>query len=229
MYQQCLDAQYNPGIGDAAGAHSGAELAAGNPFCDLIQREYIAGTPNVYGADRRYKASYINQGGIKTDGIDLQLDWAWQVGSLFGNEGRLGLNVQTTFLNSYALSPFPGAPFQEYAGTTVNNSFDYKVFSTVNYTSGPISMGLRWQHLPGLDPDPTSSAGALAVDSHDQFDLFGRYTFNSKYELRAGIDNLMNADPEVVGATAVNANKSATSPVYDTFGRRFYVAFRVTL
>ena len=46
-------------------------LAAENPFCALIQREYVGGaplTPGNYAADRKYKAQFINQGGIKSEG-----------------------------------------------------------------------------------------------------------------------------------------------------------------
>src|SRR5690606_8849069 len=49
IYQQCLDSAFNPLIGDAPGSHSGAELAAGNPFCALIQREYVGGAPLTEG------------------------------------------------------------------------------------------------------------------------------------------------------------------------------------
>src|SRR5690606_29785565 len=55
VYQQCLDAQFNPLVGDAAGSHTGAELAAGNPYCALIRREYVPGVFE-FGADRRYNA-----------------------------------------------------------------------------------------------------------------------------------------------------------------------------
>ncbi len=76
IYQQCLDAQYNSLIGDAPGAHTGAELAANNPYCELIQREYLPAQQLVFGADRKFKAQYVNLGGIRTKGFDVQLDWS---------------------------------------------------------------------------------------------------------------------------------------------------------
>jgi iron complex outermembrane receptor protein len=39
IYQQCMDAQYNPLIGSAPGTYTGEELAAGNPYCAFINRE----------------------------------------------------------------------------------------------------------------------------------------------------------------------------------------------
>ena len=50
VYQQCLDPQYNSLIGSAPGTYTGEEVAAGNPYCDLINREYIDDGVNIYGA-----------------------------------------------------------------------------------------------------------------------------------------------------------------------------------
>jgi outer membrane receptor protein involved in Fe transport len=224
IYQQCLDAAFNPLIGDAPGAHTGAELAAGNPFCALIQREYVGGpplSPGNFGADRKYSAQFINQGGVLAEGVDVQAD--------FG-VGPFNVNINATFLDSYAESPFPGADFIEYAGTSQNASyFDYTLLSTVNYTRGPFTVGMRWQHLPSVDPPPGSAATALGIDSHDQIDLFGTWTFADRYTLRAGIDNLTNADPEVVGATTTDRNLGTTNSRYDQFGRRIFFGLQIAL
>jgi outer membrane receptor protein involved in Fe transport len=230
IYQQCLDGQYNSLIGSTAGSHSGAELAASNPFCALIQREYVANTPNVYGADRKYKAQYLNQGGITTRGIDVQLDWGTMLSDIgmASVPGAFSANIQYSKLGKYAIAAFPGAAFIDNAGTTVNSSFDYRLFTTLGYVAGPVSVGLRWQHLPGLDRAPGTPATTFGVESHDQFDLFGRWSMSSAYELRAGIDNLLNVDPEVVGATTTNNALNTTSPNYDTIGRRFFVAFKAS-
>jgi len=228
IYQQCLDARYNSLIGSAAGSHTGAELAAGNPFCALIQREYVAGTPNVFGADRKYSAQYLNQGGITTRGIDVQLDWGTPLADIgLGSvPGSFSANIQYSKLGKYAVAAFPGAAFIDNTGTTVNSSFDYRLFTTLGYNVGPVSVGLRWQHLPGLDTAPGSPPTSFGVEKHDQFDLFGRWAISGSYELRAGIDNLLNADPEIVGASTTNNAQGTTSSNYDTFGRRFFVAFK---
>jgi iron complex outermembrane receptor protein len=223
IYQQCLDAQYNPLIGDAPGSHTGAELAAGNPFCDLIQREYVGGaplTPGNYGADRKYSARYINQGGIKSEGVDLQVDWGI---------GAFNWNIQASFLQDYSESPFPGADFIDYTGTTVNSSFDYQLFSTLSYNKGPMSIGLRWQHLPQIDPSPSAAPDTRPTNSHNQFDVFGSWTFGDRYRFRWGIDNLLNADPEWVGATSMDNNIGSTNSNYDQIGRRVFLGLTVDM
>ncbi|MEJ1964879.1 MAG: TonB-dependent receptor [Gammaproteobacteria bacterium] len=235
VYQQCLDAQYNPLVGSAAGSHSGAELAAGNPYCALIQREYLAPS-SVFGADRKFKAQYVNLGAIKTSGIDVQLDWGSQFSDigLASVPGTVTANVQYSKLNSYAMSPFPGGAFVENEGTGVN--FSYRVFSTLAYTNGAYSVGVRWQYWPGTDPAPGAAANAVGVRSHKQADMFARWSINDTYEVRAGIDNLLNANPEVVGAAYDAANPinnnaavGTSSSSFDTFGRRFFVGVKASL
>jgi outer membrane receptor protein involved in Fe transport len=236
VYQQCLDGQYNPLIGSAAGSHTGAELAAGNPYCALIQREYIPAQNLVFGADRKFKAQYVNLGAIQTSGVDVQLDWSSHFADLGMSSvpGSLSANVTYTRVNKYDIVPFPGAAAVDNNGSGFN--FKYRTFATLTYSNAAFSVGLRWQYWPSLDPAPGAAANAVGVDSHNQTDLFARWGFSDHYELRAGIDNLLNADPEVVGAAfstpgaLSNNNALGSSAAYnDTFGRRFYIGLKASL
>ena len=76
---------------------------------------------------------------------------------------------------------------------------------------------------------PAYGAAILPViDAHSQFDLFADWTFSERYQLRAGIDNLTDAEPEVVGATTTNNALGSTSINYDPFGRRFFVGLTMS-
>jgi iron complex outermembrane receptor protein len=227
VYQQCLDGQYNPLIGSAPGSHSGVELAAGNPFCALIQREYVGGaplTPGNYGADRKFSAQYINQGGITSEGADIQVDWG--IGSFL-------VNVQGSIQTKYEVAPFPGAAFIDYTGTinaTANGSaFDYRLLSSVIYAKGPFSLGMRWQHLPELDTAPGAAPTAFGVDAHDQFDLFGSYSFGDRWSVRYGIDNVTDEEPEWTTRTTTNNSIGTTNSYYDQIGRRVFIGMTMTL
>jgi outer membrane receptor protein involved in Fe transport len=200
IYRQCMDAAYNPLVGSAPGTYTGAQLAAGNPFCALINREYVGATPQqgATGAARTFDARYMNQGGIAAKGLDLQLDLRFDVGG-----AALNTNFQATILDEYSETAFPGAIPVEYTGTLFNSSYDYRLFTTVRYQQSSWGLGLRWQYLPTIEPTG-STAGAQGVDAHSQFDLFADWTFSERYTPRAGIDNLTDAEPEVVGATTTN-------------------------
>jgi outer membrane receptor protein involved in Fe transport len=220
IYRQCMDPALNPLIASAPGTYTGAQLAAGNPFCALINREYVGTTPQqgATGAARTFDARYMNQGGIEAKGLDLQLDLRFDV----GDAGMLNTNFQATILDEYSETAFPGAMPIDYTGTTFNSSFDYRVFTTVRYQRAMWGLGLRWQHLPSIE-QATATADVRPIDSHDQLDFFADWAFAERYQLRAGIDNLTDAEPEVVGATSTNNALGSTSVNYDPFGRRYFV------
>jgi outer membrane receptor protein involved in Fe transport len=88
---------------------------------------------------------------------------------------------------------------------------------------------VRWQHLPEIKPAPGSAPNVLGTDSHDQFDLFGAWRFKDRWQLRGGITNALNADPEVVLATTINHNLGSTNSNYDQVGRSVYLGLTVTL
>jgi outer membrane receptor protein involved in Fe transport len=220
IYRQCMDPAFNPLLAAAPGTYTGSQLANGNPFCALINREYVGATPQqgATGAARTFDARYMNQGGLTSKGLDLQLDLRFDV----GDGAALNTNIQATILDEYSETAFPGAIPIEYTGTAFNSSFDYRLFTTVRYQRSMWGLGLRWQHLPTLEP--TGNAADLReVQSHDQFDLFADWTLSERYTLRAGIDNLADAEPEVVGATSTNNALGSTSVNYDPFGRRYFV------
>jgi outer membrane receptor protein involved in Fe transport len=224
IYRQCMDAAFNPLIGSAPGTYTGAQLAAGNPFCALINREYVGATPQqgATGAARTFDARYMNQGGVVAKGLDLQLDLRFDVGG-----AALNTNFQATILDEYSETAFPGAIPVEYTGTLFNSSYDYRLFTTVRYQQASWGLGVRWQHLPTIEPQ-TSTTGARGVDSHDQLDLFADWTFSERYQLRAGIDNLFDEEPEVVGATSTNNALGSTTVNYDPFGRRYFVGLSMS-
>ena len=234
VYQECLSPQYNTLVGAAPGTYSGAQMAANNPYCGLINREYAPQAGDVYGAMRNYKAEYINQGGIKTAGLDAQFDWNVRpsdVDFLRAIPGSLGLNVVGSYLQEYQVSPFTGASYINYTGTvgtgTSGSLFRYKLLSTLTYSVGPATGGLRWQHLPSVAAAPGSSPGTLGAGSYNLYSLFGSWTINDTLEIRGGVDNLFNVWPEWAGAiVGTNNNTGTTNENYDTIGRRFYLGLR---
>lgn len=239
IYQQCFDPQYNNLMGAAYGTYTGAQLAANNPYCALINREYNPGDGDLYGAVRTYNATYVNQGGIKTAGIDVEYDWSFRpsdIGSVMTHvPGALSLNVTGSYLQAYGESPFAGAPYVYYTGTDyadtytgVNSYFRYKLYTTLSYSVGPASVGLRWQHLPGVSAAPGTSPGELGVGEYNLYNLFASWSINDMVQVRAGIDNLADAWPRWVGAIpGYNNEVGTTDPNYDTVGRRFYVGANV--
>ncbi|HEY5711558.1 MAG TPA: TonB-dependent receptor [Allosphingosinicella sp.] len=198
-----------------------------NEFCTLISRDATGGIRIVL-------TPYLNLGGLRTRGIDLQADWRLNLENTFGVPGRLHLNAVVNFLDSYRVQILPGSAFVEYRGTIDGTQAAVtppvglplpksKIFANATYEVGPASINLRWRHLPSMR-DVTSvtrpTSPAPGVPSYDIFDLTAHWDVDEHFRLALGVTNLFDTDPPIVGGTL-----GQTQPgTYDIIGRSFYVA-----
>ena len=223
LYEQCFNAD---------GVSNPTLTITGNSFCNYINREAVT------GGNRNAQAPFFNYGGLRTMGIDAQIDWAVPAPSMFSTPATFSINFVMNYLMKYEVQTSPTGKVVNYAdsingGVTSGSQFRYKTFTTFNYQTGPVAVGLRWRHFPGakdadaiLNPKST----LVGVGSHNEFDLFGRWQINRTLMFQAGIDNLFDKEPEVVGRntspTALNSDLGTTLPEYDVLGRRFFAAIK---
>jgi iron complex outermembrane recepter protein len=216
IYEQCFNVNgiSNPGytINDPAG------------FCGLITRSEATG-----GAGPVYN-TYLNTGLIETAGIDMSVNW----GTELRTGGTFYINSLLNILDKFNTQEKPGDPILEWKDSLgQGGQYKYRLNSTVgyNFSGGAANVGLRWRHLPEVrNATLVSNPNALIfpTKSYDNLDLFAGYRFNDRYQLRGGIDNLLDTKPAVVGATpASSASNSTLAGYYDTLGRRGYVALRM--
>jgi iron complex outermembrane recepter protein len=222
IYQECLN-----------GFGTNPSYDPSNPYCQLIIRSPAGFTSTVLG-------KFANLGSIATSGIDVQFDWSADAPSFNNLPATVFANIQFNWLQAYDVQTVAGGPVIHYANTIGQSIFNppygaqfrWKLFMTVGYNLGPATLSLNWRHLPEVNnfavaTNPASTA--LPSPSYDEFDLSGRWAITSKWEVRAGIDNLTNIQPLIVGAIPGVTNAAGlTDPAgsYDEVGRRFYVGIR---
>jgi outer membrane receptor protein involved in Fe transport len=216
IYDKCFnrDGRSNPGysINDPGG------------FCSLIDRSDGAGTANGI-----VQAPYLNTGFIETAGVDMAVNWTKDLAG-----GTFYLNNLLTFLDTFKTQATRTDPVLEYQDTLgQGGQFKHRLNSTAGYRfgGGKASVGLRVRYLPEVknaayvtNPGTTN----FPTESYSMFDLFAGYTFNERYQLRGGIDNLFDTDPAIVGATPTDSNSSSTnSGYYDVLGPRLYLGLKI--
>jgi iron complex outermembrane recepter protein len=194
-------------------------------FCALINRNESTGAAGT--VDSRY----LNTGLIETSGVDVQLNW---VGDIGDGGASIYVNNLASFLNEYNTKATPSDPVLEFKDTLgAGGQYKYRLNTTVgyNFAGGNAGVGVRWRYLPEVKNGAyvtNRAAPQLPTESYSVFDAFASYSFNERFQLRAGIDNLLNEDPAVVGATPTDSNSNTTlAGYYDTLGRRFYVGLRM--
>lgn len=227
IQRQCFDAAFNP------------TLSAASPFCAGITRNVGIGTiGDLLG-------TYLNSGRFRTAGIDAQFDWSVDMQDAgTGIPGTLSLNAVFNYLDKMDSSVLPVLPLNHYAGTlgpTDENglnsgAYRWKLFTSLNYAIGPVSVMLQWQHLPSIksvtaafNPD-TTTVGAPA---YNLFNLSGTFAITDDIAFRFGVENLFDKAPPIYEVnTAPPAGTTAGGSIggtgtqgsyYDVLGRRFFL------
>lgn len=201
------------------GSNPGYDVA--NVYCDIIQRNATTGGVDIIATP------YFNLGGLRTSGIDAQIDWQIPIGP-----GSLDINLLANFTNSYEVQLLEGSAWQEFAGTidgTQNGGIplpDWKTLTSLTYRLTNFEGGVRWRHLPSMD-DITAvtrpASPALGVPSYDLFDATLAYRLNDGVLFRGGVNNIADKEPPIVGGTI-----GQTQPgTYDILGRYYYLGLQL--
>ena len=221
-----------------------ASIASGGA-CSKVS--YNPGT----GFEAPTTIQFNNLGAVRTSGVDVQLNWNAEFADMgMGSvPGALDASILFNWLDYFDTMNAPGAPWQRWAGTNgpsfaglqAGAGFKWKLNATIGYSVGPAHVMLNWRHLPSvhdqgyyLGQAVNPGNNVLDTPSHDEFGLYATYNFMHRYTLRAGVDNLFNAEPEITGAntgipgfTLPTSGQGTTNEgLYDALGRRFYVGLK---
>lgn len=199
-----------------------------NQFCKLIQRDQN-------GLMTTLVTPFLNLGSLKTDGVDLQFNWAPSLRSLGMNApGALFLNSQVSYTRSYKIQTLPNGPEQEFVNTISQAAVGstalakWKSMTSIGFNNQNFTVGLRWNYLSAMNDisSVTNPANpAPGTSSYSTFDLFGTYFLNDELQLRAGLNNLTNKGPLPVATSEIGTNPY----VYNLLGRTYYVGLHFSL
>jgi len=183
-------------------------------------------------------ARSLNLAEINASGLDLQVDYAWDLGDALNFFGPAQINLQLfaswAFENEKIAEPGqPGIDCLGYFGGSCSgfNVFmqpDKKYIFNASYISGEFLTRLQWRQIPGLKLFPTANNVVKSAPSVNYLDLNFDYTFKERYTLFFGIDNITDDEPPIFGfSLAGDANVDIS--LYDVLGRRYYGGIRIRL
>lgn len=209
--------------------------SSSNPYCRSVVRSgsqfsFIAVKPEVGGdADSNFTA--INQGKIKTSGIDFQLGYKLPT-DFVGAGSSLNFGLYLNYLIDYKVNELPGVTL-DYAGTAsvfgagLGTSFPrWKGTMNVAWDLKPITLTSRIRYIGEMENRASvqfpgeSFTGPEAVWYFD----FGIESTIDKVTLRLGVNNAFDRQPPTYTPNV----QSGTDPsLYDVIGRRAYVQARL--
>jgi iron complex outermembrane receptor protein len=223
VYRQCFSGLFNP------------EFTL-NEACRRLSRDSASGEPILV------TVNFSNLGRVETAGYDVQLDWGVRFADVgVGLPGAFSTNINFTYLDKFATTPDQVAiPLIDFAGTlgggqvgTNAGSYRWKLFTRVNYSVGGFTAGVQWQHKPATADASSVTNTSTAITGAPAYDLFNintRYAITKQIALRAGVDNLFDKAPPLIGVDkSVVAGDGRLSGGridpgnYDPLGRRYYV------
>jgi outer membrane receptor protein involved in Fe transport len=231
---------YNIKVSDAIGVQSIDIVQrqcfdpAFNPTLDPDQQFCQAANRNQAGALDDVARTYLNSGRFRTSGIDVALNWSFDVGP-----GQVNLNSIFNYLIEMKAAELPVDPMIDYTGTlgpSINGlnggSYEYKIFTTLGYSWGRTSLGVEWRHLPSIKAEaaarfPTTTTQGVPT-SYNVFALNGSVGLTDDLNIRFGVENLFNKRPPLSGRNTnpppgVLPGGSFNAGFYDVIGRRFYL------
>lgn len=217
-----------------------------HPVCApfIGQRNSTTGALGVTNGGGNPLILSANIGKLKTSGIDTQVDYTLPLGfSLFGKEeSRLNFFFLGTYLDKFRSTAVASIPERE---TIAEGSVSTNPLPRWRHTArlaladsfGTVS--LRWRYFgPIEDPrvkntfnglervgtDPAHLPNAR-VGAVNYFDFSFSADVDERLTLTAGVNNLFDKLPEVLGAMQEQANTYPST--YDVLGRDFFISARL--
>jgi outer membrane receptor protein involved in Fe transport len=208
-------------------AHSNPTYSPASPFCQLIGR-------NGTGSINSIVQPYVNLGAIRTQGIDITLQWEADLGE---HAGSIGIDSHFTRLLSYTVQSVPGGPLQDWAGTlgagllyspaTSGSTAPqprWRGLTNLHYRQNGSEVSLRWRFISGMnDPNAIPGFSPPGTPDYSLFDLAAQLAINDGVMLRAGINNLFDRQPPTITYPGMTLGS-----VYDTVGRSYFVGIRAS-
>ncbi len=201
-------------------------LDAASAPCMAITR--LQGSGQVH----QVRASNSNIGSLSVEGVDLTVDYTFNMPGMVGDAGELGLMLQTGWLfkrESQIIGALPidcAGFFGSCTAQGAGGSPDFKALLMGTYNSGPLMLRAQVRHIGALEP-LANIAGSTPVVAEDTtyVDFSTAWRFNDTFEVYAGVDNAFDEGPPLLTSSwGGDANTDVT--LYDVIGRRYFLGMR---
>lgn len=184
------------------------------------------------------EASLLNVATRAARGIDLSVDWGFELPDLLalpGNGAMLNLSLVATRQLEQSIQVVATQPVIECAGYYGGNCSSDGVRITpdltwlllANWSSGPLELKAQFNYIGDLDLHPDSTP--LVIDSLSgrvYLDLNGGFRINENIRLFGGIKNALDKDPPIIGLEA-GGDSNTNVETFDPLGRRYFMGLSV--
>lgn len=202
-----------------------------SPQCQAITRDQLGNIETV-------NAPLLNLQTRKVAGVDLQIDYVMDLPdalSLSGDGATLDLRWISTFQDEDSTVLLAGeAPIEcaGFLGGTCSGNFiratpDFRGLFSAVWNSGAANIRTDVEVIGDFDLAADAFPNNnVPVDTQFYWDLAGSYTVNETIELFAGVSNVLDEQPPLIGFRA-GGDSNTQAQLYDTVGRRYFIGTTV--
>ncbi len=201
-------------------------------FCDLIQRGqnneslWIGSDPATSGY---ITATNVNIGQLVVKGIDFAADYTFDVNDF----GSVSINELLTYIDTWDRTEIKGTPVEhcveKWGAPCDAPVFKYRNNLRVTWaTPWRVQLSAVWRYNSTAD----QYGGDTNLSAINYFDLAGNWEINDVATFRAGINNLLDEKPQLVGGDAgpsIYGNGNTFPGAYDVLGQYYFAAITMKL
>ncbi len=204
---------------------------AADPFCAAIARNPVTGGLGG-GAGVGVMQLFANGARLSTRGADIGLRYNRRLG-----RGRIALSLSGSWVDRYRRQAVAFVPALDCAGRFglacgMAPMPRWRHIGALDFGVGPFSLFAQWRHVGPVSADERTPILVRRIPAYDYLDLTLSVDVSDRYTLRAGVQNLFDTDPPLVGSRAgspvVNAGNSFPG-VYDVRGATVFVGVSARL
>lgn len=167
---------------------------------------------------------------LRTKGVDIQVDYTLPVNfGLFSEESNFNFFWLGTYTKSndfYAvqeLDTFTNCAGKFGQSVCGNPQPKWKWSSRLSWADGPVTTSLRWRYVGKVrDDDDATDYVVENLKAYNVFDWSLSADLTDNFSLAAGVNNIFNKKPQLIGDNQEQANTYPS--VYDVLGRDFFVS-----
>lgn len=213
---------------------------ADSVYCQAINRDPNSG--EITGPRYVYTTN-ANIGGIETSGVDVQAQYNFNTDwGLFDNASNWQLSTSWTYTDDFTVTPIQDLPEIQnscvgaWGGTCGQPLPELKGTTRLTWNSGPSTLSVRARYIGelthdsivvprerGETPPSADSMTTPTIDSYLYWDLTGGYEFNENTRFTAGVRNLLDEEPPVLGSFQ-QGGANTIPATYDVQGRVFFAS-----
>jgi outer membrane receptor protein involved in Fe transport len=217
---------------------------ANSVYCKAINRDPITGQ---IAAPTYVMTTAANIGGISTKGYDLAGHYGFRTDWGLLGDSRWNFDTNWTYVKELTFTPIQdlpniknqcvgswgatcGQPVPHWKGTArlSMNTGKLLLSARARYTGGVTVDTYVVPQRQGGTPPALNSLTNPTIKAYTYLDLTAGYEFSKSISVTAGVRNVFDKDPPVLGSSQLPANNTIAAS-YDPLGRSMFVTLNLKL